>query len=113
PATPWCWTAATGCGAMASVCRSSSRCANGSTGLRPRRRVSMHLDLTPDEQRFREELADWLAENVPKEKPRHDDRFAIRDYDMAWQRTQYEGGWAGISWPKEYGGRGLSLVEQV
>src|SRR5690606_3923403 len=75
--------------------------------------LAMHLNLTPDEQRFREELADWLADNVPKEKPRHEDRFAIREYDMAWQRTQYEGGWAGISWPKEYGGRGLSLVEQV
>ena len=25
-----------------------------------------------------------------------------------WQRTLYDGGWAGVSWPKEYGGRGLT-----
>lgn len=31
----------------------------------------------------------------------------------AWQRRLYEGGWAGVAWPKEYGGRGASLMEQV
>ncbi len=30
-----------------------------------------------------------------------------------WQRTMYEAGWTGVSWPKEYGGRGASLMEQV
>src|SRR6266581_1668284 len=30
-----------------------------------------------------------------------------------WQRKLYEGGWAGITWPKEYGGRGASLMQQV
>lgn len=34
-------------------------------------------------------------------------------YDREWQRIQYEGGWGGISWPKEYGGADLSLTEQV
>ena len=72
----------------------------------------MHLTPTPAEQQFREELREWLWINVPAEKPPHG-RFEMRDFDMAWQRTQYDGGWAGISWPKEYGGRGLSLVEQV
>ena len=28
------------------------------------------------------------------------------------QRKLHEGGWAGISWPKEYGGRGATLIEQ-
>jgi alkylation response protein AidB-like acyl-CoA dehydrogenase len=37
----------------------------------------------------------------------------MREYDLAWQRTQWEGGWAGISWPKEYGGRGLPLIQQL
>jgi alkylation response protein AidB-like acyl-CoA dehydrogenase len=72
----------------------------------------MHLDLTAAEQLFREELRDWLAANVPK-GPIPNARFDIRDFDMAWQRTQFEGGWAGIAWPTVYGGRGLSLVEQV
>ena len=72
----------------------------------------MDLDLTREEQLFREELRDWLAAKAPK-GPVTRDRFGIRDFDMAWQKTQYEGGWAGIAWPKAYGGRGLSLVEQV
>ncbi len=35
------------------------------------------------------------------------------EYLKRWQRKLYEGGWAGISWPKAYGGRGVSLMEQV
>jgi len=34
-------------------------------------------------------------------------------YDRAWQGVQFNGGWAGISWPKEYGGRGLSPAQQL
>jgi alkylation response protein AidB-like acyl-CoA dehydrogenase len=72
----------------------------------------MDLRLNATERQFREELRDWLTANVPREKP-PGDRLAMRDFDMAWQRTQYDGGWAGIAWPKEYGGRGLTLVEQM
>ena len=72
----------------------------------------MHLDLTPEDLRFREEVRDWLSDNIPTEKPPHG-RYEIRDYDMAWQKTNYAGGWAGIAWPKEYGGRGLSTIEQI
>jgi alkylation response protein AidB-like acyl-CoA dehydrogenase len=75
-------------------------------------RVVMDLNLTAEEQLFREELRDWLSANVPRGPIPHG-RFEIRPFDMAWQKTQYEGGWAGIAWPKEFGGRGLSLVEQV
>jgi alkylation response protein AidB-like acyl-CoA dehydrogenase len=32
---------------------------------------------------------------------------------LAWQRTQSQGGWAGLNWPKEVGGRGLSVLEQI
>ena len=64
------------------------------------------------ERRFREEARDWLRSNVPHE-PRPTAGEEMRDFDVAWQRTQFEGGWAGISWPVTYGGRGLSLVEQM
>ena len=40
-------------------------------------------------------------------------RRPMRDFDVAWQRTQFEGGWAGIAWPAEFGGRGLSLIKQM
>jgi alkylation response protein AidB-like acyl-CoA dehydrogenase len=72
----------------------------------------MNLDLSPSEIEFREEVRDWLAGNVPKER-QPDEGQEMREFDLAWQRKQYEGGWAGISWPKDYGGRGLSTVEQL
>ena len=32
---------------------------------------------------------------------------------VTWQRTMYEAGWVGVSWPKVYGGRGATLMEQI
>ena len=72
----------------------------------------MDLDFSAAQQDFREEVRTWLAEHKPRE-PRPHDAAGIRAYDLDWQRTQYEGGWAGIAWPTEYGGRGLSLLEQL
>ena len=72
----------------------------------------MNLEFTKDEKEFRQEARTWLEDHVPSEKPPEDLR-ALREFDLSWQRTQYEGGWAGISWPKEYGGRGLSQVQQL
>lgn len=61
---------------------------------------------------FRAEAREWLRSNVPRSQ-RPTDGDAMREFDLDWQRTQYEGGWAGVSWPSEYGGRGLTLVEQM
>ncbi|MGW4125851.1 acyl-CoA dehydrogenase family protein [Nocardia sp. NPDC004711] len=62
---------------------------------------------------FRDEARTWLAENVPREPRPHTAGPEIRDFDIAWQRRMHDGGWAGIDWPTEYGGRGLSLMQQV
>ena len=72
----------------------------------------MHIGFTAQETRFREECRDWLEENVPAEKRPIDAADAI-DFDKAWQRRLFDAGWAGINWPAQYGGRGLSIVEQV
>jgi len=72
----------------------------------------MNLDLSPAEIEFRDEVRTWIEANKPREGQPEEGQ-AMREYDLAWQRKQYEGGWAGISWPKEYGGRGLSTVEQL
>ncbi|SHN40132.1 acyl-CoA dehydrogenase family protein [Cryptosporangium aurantiacum] len=72
----------------------------------------MDLALTAAERDFREQVRSWLAEHVPKQA-RPLDLAERREYDLAWQRTQYDGGWAGIAWPTEYGGRGLDLLEQM
>ena len=61
---------------------------------------------------FREEVRTWLAENMPR-TPRPGFGAPMREWDADWQRRQYEGGWAGIDWPQEYGGRGLRLLEQI
>ncbi|HVL32878.1 MAG TPA: acyl-CoA dehydrogenase [Actinomycetota bacterium] len=73
---------------------------------------------TPEEAAFRKEVRDWLEQNLGEEfqtsrfsvGPEADERV---DVLKAWQRKLHEGGWAGVSWPKEYGGRGASLIEQA
>jgi alkylation response protein AidB-like acyl-CoA dehydrogenase len=71
----------------------------------------MDLTLSPSEQAFRDELRSWLAENHPGDDPPGED--AAFDHRRAWQRQLYDAGYAGFSWPKEYGGRGATLVEQA
>ena len=61
---------------------------------------------------FRCAARKWLEANVPSQ-PSPEDGPASRDYVLAWQKTQAQGGWAGIAWPKEFGGRGLSVLEQI
>ena len=76
----------------------------------------MDLNLTPNEQQFRDEFRAWLAANVPAEwagSTNSEDRSDYLKYLQDWQRKLYEGGWAGISWPQQYGGRGVSLMEQA
>jgi alkylation response protein AidB-like acyl-CoA dehydrogenase len=69
------------------------------------------LEVDPRLDDFREEARTWLEENVPTE-PRPEGP-AMREYDAQWQRRQYDGGWAGIDWEPEYGGRGLSPLQQI
>jgi alkylation response protein AidB-like acyl-CoA dehydrogenase len=71
----------------------------------------MDLTLSPSEQAFRDELRGWLAENHPGEEPSGED--AAFDHRRAWQRMLFDAGYAGFSWPEEYGGRGATLVEQA
>jgi alkylation response protein AidB-like acyl-CoA dehydrogenase len=61
---------------------------------------------------FRQDARKWLEANVPAE-PSPEDGPASRDYVLAWQKAQAAGGWAGLAWPKEVGGRGLSVLEQI
>jgi len=76
----------------------------------------MDLKPTAAEQAFRSELRAWLKQNQP-EKWNVSARAGETDpeywaYLRTWQKTLFDGGWAGISWPKEYGGRGASVIEQ-
>jgi alkylation response protein AidB-like acyl-CoA dehydrogenase len=75
------------------------------------------LNHTPQEQRFRDEVRTWFAENVPKDwvKRRDEEESMLGrfEYLRGWQRKLYDAGWAGISWPKDFGGRGAPVMEQV
>ena len=72
----------------------------------------MDFSFSPEEQAFRERARAWLAANKPG-GPRPVEAEAAERFDRDWQRRLFEGGFAGLSWPKDYGGAGLSLVEQA
>jgi alkylation response protein AidB-like acyl-CoA dehydrogenase len=69
------------------------------------------LTLTPEEAAFRDEVRAWLESNHPGPEPEGEE--AKFEFRRDWQRRLYDAGWAGISWPKEYGGRGATLIEQA
>jgi alkylation response protein AidB-like acyl-CoA dehydrogenase len=71
----------------------------------------LDLTLSPSESEFRDELRAWLEANHPGPAPRGDDDSF--DFAIAWQKKLHDGGWTGLSWPKEYGGRGATLIEQA
>ncbi|HWT95886.1 MAG TPA: acyl-CoA dehydrogenase family protein [Solirubrobacteraceae bacterium] len=70
----------------------------------------MDLTFTDAQTAFRDELRAWLDANPPGEMPTgsEDEEYAWR---RDWQAKLQDGGWAGVHWPKEYGGRGASLTE--
>ena len=72
----------------------------------------MDLTLSPSEEEFRDQVRTWLQENHPGPEP-EEGLDEIMEFRGAWQRKLHEAGWAGISWPKEYGGRGATMIEQA
>jgi alkylation response protein AidB-like acyl-CoA dehydrogenase len=79
----------------------------------------MDFTLTPEQQSFRDEVRGWLSRNLPpgwlerhqrgSEALRPEAYAFLRD----WQRKLYDAGLVGLTWPKEYGGRGLSFMEEI
>jgi alkylation response protein AidB-like acyl-CoA dehydrogenase len=80
----------------------------------------MDFEFTAEQEKFRHEFRTWLEANVPEDlkgdfepidsTPPDWESFHKR---AAFQKKMYEAGWMGIWWPREYGGRGASLIEQV
>jgi alkylation response protein AidB-like acyl-CoA dehydrogenase len=79
----------------------------------------MDFTLTPEQEGFRDEVRSWLRTNLPEgwvdrvhagsDVPRAEAYEFLR----TWQRRMHEGGLVGITWPKDYGGRGLSFMEEL
>ncbi len=75
----------------------------------------MDLGDTPEQARYRETVRVWLdghrAEAPPASGPPDDDGYVLAR--RRWQGRLAEGGLAGVTWPREYGGQGLGPVEQA
>jgi alkylation response protein AidB-like acyl-CoA dehydrogenase len=71
----------------------------------------MDLSFTPEQEAFRQEARAWLRANVPDEPLPSMDTAEGFDRHREWERTLHEEGWAVVSWPEEYGGRGATLEE--
>ena len=79
----------------------------------------MDLTLTPEQQSFRDEVRAWLEANMPRDLaarvmassdiPRPEAYGLLRE----WQKKLHRAGFIGLTWPKEYGGRGLTFVEEM
>jgi len=79
----------------------------------------MKLTFSPDDEAFRESIAAWLADNLIGEFEKIRFRGGPGDEHMyfaerrEWEYRLAEGGWTCVGWPKEHGGRGLSIEQQV
>jgi alkylation response protein AidB-like acyl-CoA dehydrogenase len=76
----------------------------------------MDLTYPPEAEAFRKEIRTWLEDNLPDGW--FDEGFELRgedrrEFNEAWVEKLYGGGWICASWPKEYGGKGLSIIENV
>jgi alkylation response protein AidB-like acyl-CoA dehydrogenase len=67
---------------------------------------------SPEQDEFRAELRGWLAAHWDASGiRRHEDLAEEVAFLRAWQRKLASGGWVGVHWPAEYGGRGLGPIE--
>jgi alkylation response protein AidB-like acyl-CoA dehydrogenase len=78
----------------------------------------MDFDFTPEQEAFRKEVRAWLETNLPDDL--RGTAFASSRADVeevrklrAWQKTMAEAGYVGMDWPREFGGRGVTIVEMV
>lgn len=72
----------------------------------------MDLRYSDEDVDFRQRARLWLSQNVPDTvRPAHGPK--AERFDRAWQRKLYDHGWAGVAWPKAYGGLGLTGLQQV
>jgi alkylation response protein AidB-like acyl-CoA dehydrogenase len=72
----------------------------------------MNLSFSREDRHFRDEARTWLRENKPTEK-RPPSGSEMRKFDLAWQVELQASGWAGINWPKVFGGREASILESL
>jgi len=79
----------------------------------------MDARFSEEDEAFRRDLAKWLADNLRGEfevvrgRGGPGDEHALFEERRAWERRLGEAGWIGVGWPREVGGRGCSLTQQM
>jgi len=79
----------------------------------------MQLRFTAEDERFRDEVADWLTDNLSGEfsSIRHrggpGDEHVFVEERKAWEKRLAAGGWTCIGWPEAWGGKGATIEQQV
>ena len=74
------------------------------------------LTYTPEAESFRTEVQAWLKANLPKgwlEPGFEMSHEARKKFNEEWPSKLFEGGWICATWPKEYGGKGLTTLQGV
>jgi alkylation response protein AidB-like acyl-CoA dehydrogenase len=72
----------------------------------------MDLRYTDDQRRFRQEVRAWMAAHVPSSPlPSFDASHEGFEAHRAWERQLNDGRWGMVTWPENYGGRGLDLIQ--
>jgi acyl-CoA dehydrogenase len=70
----------------------------------------MDFNDTKQEAEFRTEACAWLALNAPRLR---DSTCSDLQWAKKWEKKKFEGGWSCIHWPKQYGGKNSTTVEQI
>ena len=70
---------------------------------------------TPDEAAFRKQLRAWIADNLPEGWRDRAPSSGRMDESVSreWSKKLYEAGYAGLTWPKEFGGQGAPYTHQA
>jgi alkylation response protein AidB-like acyl-CoA dehydrogenase len=71
----------------------------------------MELRYTPQQDAFRREVRAWLAQHVPVQRLVTLERADGYAQHVAWERELATGNWGMVTWPREFGGRGLDLIQ--
>ncbi|MCH6267289.1 acyl-CoA dehydrogenase family protein [Neobacillus citreus] len=78
----------------------------------------MDFSFTKKEEKFRSVLREWLEQNLPEgwlegKRALPEDEKEYAQFLRNWQKKLYEGGWAAIAWPNQYGGSDATLMEEI
>jgi alkylation response protein AidB-like acyl-CoA dehydrogenase len=76
----------------------------------------MDLTYPPEADSFRKEIRAWLEENLPQGWFEPDFSMTTderQQFNETWTAKLFAGGWICAGWPVEYGGKGLTLMDQV